>query len=121
MKKGYLAVLVFWLGSQGGMQSQCAEIKIRAERRMGELLPEQIRKPGDTDKKIMLHDEILSAPPKLNDLGIDRAESHRYQQKESVPKEKYQQIPMLSTDSVDVLTVCRHCQYGFIGMVGDQL
>ena len=57
-------------GDSLGMQNQCAEIKIRAERRMGELLPEQIRKPGETDKKIMSNDATLSQAPRLKELDI---------------------------------------------------
>ena len=43
---------------------------------MGELLSEQIRKPGERDQT--LHDERFG--PKLSDLGIEKTESHRYQQ-----------------------------------------
>jgi len=65
------------------MQNQCAEIKIRAERRMGELLPEQIRKQGERDQT--LHDERFDKP-KLKEMGLDYSESHRYQQIASVPE-----------------------------------
>ena len=50
------------------IQNQCAEIKIRAERKAGEILADMEKhKPGPT-KKDNLHD--VSEPPKLSDLGI---------------------------------------------------
>jgi len=72
------------------MQNQCAEIKIRAERRGGELIEEQGRKPGETDKSIMSHDVTLSKP-KLEELGIDRKQSSRWQQIASIPEEKFEE------------------------------
>ena len=56
-----------------------AEIKIRAERRAGVLLGDMDRREkGETDKKIMLHDVTLSIP-KLDELGITKIQSHRWQ------------------------------------------
>ena len=50
--------------------------RMRAERRAGEMLAKMDRRDkGETDKKIMLHDETLSLP-KLEDLGIPRIQSH---------------------------------------------
>lgn len=49
-----LRVYTKQIGKSLEMQNNCAEIKIRAEHRTGELIPEQARKPGQTDKKIML-------------------------------------------------------------------
>ena len=57
---------------------------------MGELLPEQIRKQGERDQT--LHDETFEKP-KLSEMGIDRTESHRYQQIASVPVEKFEPTP----------------------------
>jgi hypothetical protein len=57
------------------MQNWCAKIKIRAERRIGELLREIDKHPGAATR---LHDET-ALPPKLEDLGIDKTQSHRYQ------------------------------------------
>lgn len=66
------------------MQNYCAEIKIRAERKAGVLIEEQARKPGETDKEIMLHHATLW--PKLSDLGIERTQSHRWQAIASLSK-----------------------------------
>ena len=63
--------------------NQCAEIKLRAERRAGEMLGEMDReKPGEYKKfhdvtfyPKPLHDERVY----LKDLGITEIQSHRWQ------------------------------------------
>ena len=67
------------------MQNKCAEIKIRAERRAGELLKDgqengEIEKQGG-DRKSKLHDETLidNKPISLDEAGLSRIESHRFQ------------------------------------------
>ena len=68
------------------MQNQCAEIKLRAERRGGELLKEQKRQPGETDRMIRSHGATISAAePKLEELGINKSQSSRWQQIADVP------------------------------------
>ena len=68
------------------MQNQCAEIKIRAERRGGELLIEK-KERGERDagqggdRKSPLQAESV----KLSDLDIDYAQSHRWQKIASAP------------------------------------
>ena len=71
------------------MQNNCAEIKIRAERRAGELLKESGRKKGETDKKIMFHDGTLS--PTLKKLGIERKQSMRWQIIANIPERIFEQ------------------------------
>jgi hypothetical protein len=61
------------------MQNQCAEIKLRAERRAGEILKEQIPHEGG---KLPLDDQTVI----LKDLGISRFQSHRWQLEASVPE-----------------------------------
>ncbi len=62
-------------------QNLCAEIKLRAERRAGEMLKEQKREPGQTDKTIRSHGATISAAfPKLEDIGINKSQSSRWQQ-----------------------------------------
>jgi hypothetical protein len=70
------------------MQNQAAEIKIRAERRIGEMLGERSRKQGQRDETF--HDERF-AIPKLKDLGISELQSHRWQLSASVPEEVLEQ------------------------------
>ena len=73
------------------MQNQAAEIKLRAERRAGEMLKEtEKQQPGDYKRshdvtvqippgpeKDRLHD--VTYPPSLDDLGITKMQSHRWQ------------------------------------------
>ena len=63
------------------MQNQCAEIKIRAERKAGELLPEQITIGGSGPKS---HDGTLK------DLGIEHNQSVRWQSIASIPEDKFE-------------------------------
>jgi len=67
------------------MQNQCAEIKIRAERRAGEIIPEKIEHGGDRRSESRLHDETLK------DLDITRTQSHRWQAIASVPEEAFEE------------------------------
>ena len=58
-------------GESKEVQNDIAEIKIRAERRMGEMLKEIDRhESGDGRPLKAFHDERLSAKPKLKDIGI---------------------------------------------------
>jgi N6-adenosine-specific RNA methylase IME4 len=65
------------------MQNDCAEIKIRAERRAGELLTERGRRKGETDKTILCHRRELS--PTLKELGIEAKQSMRWQTIAGIP------------------------------------
>lgn len=56
------------------MQNNVAEIKLRAERRIGEMLPTQIGS----------HDVTLSG------MGISKMQSHRWQAEASVPEEEFE-------------------------------
>ncbi|MBA7588734.1 hypothetical protein ES708_30801 [subsurface metagenome] len=79
----------FWSQNKTAeMQNQCAEIKIRAERKVGGMLKTSLRNKGETDKRIISHDGILS--PKLNELGITLNQSHRWQYIASIPEEIFE-------------------------------
>jgi len=72
------------------MQNMCAEIRLRAERRAGELLKEREWHPPGPDKEDRSHD--ATEPPKLEDIGINKSQSSRWQQMADVPEidfEKY--------------------------------
>jgi len=80
------------------MQNKCAEIKIRSERRAGELIKEgqekgEIESAGG-DRKSMLHDEtmILDKPKPLSEFNIERIESHRWQTIASMPDDSKPKI-----------------------------
>lgn len=74
-----LRVYVKQVGQSLEMQNQCAEIKIRAERKAGEMIPEQIT------IGTKLHDVTLS------DLGIEKIQSHRWQIIASIPEETFEE------------------------------
>jgi len=57
------------------MQNYCAEIKIRAERKVGEMLREMEVKPGNPQ----LSHDVTIEPPRLADFGISRMQSFRCQ------------------------------------------
>ncbi len=57
------------------IQPSCAESKLRAERRAGEILADMKPKPG---KPKSLHNGRISKS-RLNDLGVKEKQSHRWQ------------------------------------------
>lgn len=59
------------------IQNNVIELKLRAERRLGELIGETVR-PG---KNLLSHDATGAGLPQ----GVSRTQSHRYQQAASVP------------------------------------
>lgn len=71
------------------MQNTCAEIKIRAERRAGEILLEMPKATGGGDKKSdqRLH-RATTDHPSLKSLGIEKTESHRWQTIAGMPEAK---------------------------------
>lgn len=77
------------------MQNQCAEIKIRAERRGGELLMEQIpHKGGKPSQGVTV----------TKDFGITRMQSSRWQQIASVPEEKFEEHIVVTKEQGKELT-----------------
>lgn len=83
------------------MQNQCAEIKIRAERRAGEMLREQEKNKGAATP---LHDERALALPRLSDLGISEVQSHRWQSEAEVPEDVFEQHVATIKDKQEELT-----------------
>ena len=71
------------------MQNKCAEIKIRAERRAGEMLQERERHPPGPPKEDRSHDGTHLQPPRLEDLGITKNQSSRWQLMASIPEQDF--------------------------------
>lgn len=69
------------------IQNVAAEIKIRAERRAGWLLAEMPKNVGAATR---LHDATTPSPPSLEDLGIDKFQSHRWQKIATVPEDDFE-------------------------------
>lgn len=76
------------------IQNDAAEIKLRAERRIGELLiaakenGERADRGGD--KKSKLHNATLIEPPTLADLGIEKTAAKRWQDVARLPEETFE-------------------------------
>lgn len=66
------------------LQNSAAEIKIRAERKAGELLAKMGLRGGD--RKSNSHDASL----KLSEVGISYSQSHRWQKLASVPEKSFE-------------------------------
>ncbi len=69
------------------MQNMCAEIKLRAERRAGELLREMDKNEGG-DPTPSHH--ARGFPPTLSDLGINYSQSSRWQTIAGIPEETFE-------------------------------
>lgn len=64
------------------------EIKVRAERRCGELLASTERAPAG--RKGNRSDDTTDSPPTLADMGLTKDESSRYQQLAAMPAEHFE-------------------------------
>ncbi|MCI0660700.1 MAG: hypothetical protein L0220_06475 [Acidobacteria bacterium] len=71
------------------MQNMCAEIKLRAERRAGEILREMEKRDGGDAMKAPSHD-AREFPPSLSDLGINYSQSSRWQAIAAIPEEVFE-------------------------------
>jgi 16S rRNA G966 N2-methylase RsmD len=88
------------------MQNDVAEIKLRAERRAGELLQDMERaKPQDTlarGNTVLPREE---RPPTLADLGLSKMQSHRWQTIASMPEDAFEaHIAKTKTRNVELTT-----------------
>lgn len=73
-------------------QNDAAEIKLRAERRLGELLQEQKARGERADRgnpKQKSHAATI-APPTLRDLGIEKTQAARWQDIAKIPEPKFE-------------------------------
>lgn len=77
------------VGESLEVQNNICEIKLRAERKMGEMLKEMPKQQGarGVGKGVGLHDVTP-----LKDIGIAKHESSRYQKIAELPKEKFEEI-----------------------------
>jgi len=77
-------------GDSLDMQNHCAEIKIRAERRAGEMLVLQPKQHGARPADKSLVTGLHHATPSLKELGIEKTQSHRWQKIASIPEEIFE-------------------------------
>jgi len=84
------------------MQNDIAEIKLRAERRAGELLREMGLESGNPQWS---HDETI-ANPRLTDLGISKSQSSRWQLEAEVPEEVFERhVAKVKADKEELTSV----------------
>lgn len=72
------------------MQNYAAEIKLRAERRAGEMLAEMEKNPGGNPNQ--LHDATGSIPPSYKELGIEKTQAMRWQLEAEIPEEVFERF-----------------------------
>jgi hypothetical protein len=83
------------------IQNRAAEVKLRAERQAGKLLTEMTLRGGDRRSKD--HNERL----KLDDLGISRNQSTRWQMQARVPENVFREHIKVTCDAGKELTSAR--------------
>ena len=71
------------------IQNQVAEIKLRAEKRIGEMLKETPKHEGGRPSENRLQD--VTGFQTLKDLGIEKIQSHRWQTIASLPDDQFEQ------------------------------
>lgn len=71
------------------IQNYAAEIKIRAERKAGELLAEMPKQDGTPSDKLS---PGVQQPPKLADIGITRKQSSRFQEIAAIPEPVFEEV-----------------------------
>ena len=74
-------------------QNKYAELKIRAERRCGEILATEIQHGGDRKSKSRFNGKTLK------DFGINKNQSHRWQTIAQLPEEKFEGFIAQTKDS----------------------
>lgn len=96
------------------MQNACAEIKIRAERRAGEILkgmPKNEGTRGQLAGRDSSGPSIMKGPeddtPTLEDIGISYAQSSRFQSIAALPEEVFEQAIADTKNNCDELTSSR--------------
>lgn len=85
------------------MQNQAAEIKIRAERRAGEMLGEVERSEGGRPSDNSFHDET-SYQKTLRENELSHITAHRWQLEADVPEEQLEQFIAIATEKAEEIT-----------------
>jgi DNA methylase len=80
------------------MQNRCAEIKLRAERRAGELIAPNLKHGGDRKSKSRFHDGTLI------EMGISKKQSHRWQAIAKIPEQVFEQHIAETKEKAEELT-----------------
>lgn len=85
------------------IENAAAEIRLRAERRAGEMLAAMEKHPPGPAPRDRSHD--ATEPPTLADLGVTKHQSSRYQQVAAVPEPVFEQhIEHAKTNGAEITT-----------------
>ena len=83
-------------------QNMLAEIKLRAERKAGEILETMERQKRGGDRKSKSHSATLI--PQLENMGISKTQASRWQQEADVPKKVFEEHVQKITTAAKELT-----------------
>lgn len=72
-------------------QNHAAELKVRAERKLGEMLRESPKAPGGQPYQSTGNSVLPVETPTLDDIGINKMDSSRWQKIATVPSEVFEQ------------------------------
>jgi N6-adenosine-specific RNA methylase IME4 len=90
------------------MQNAAAEIKVRAERKLGQMTRDMEKRTGGDAMKARSHAvtefELQQMPPTYADLGLDKMAVSRWQAIASVPEERFEEFIKKSTEAQEELT-----------------
>lgn len=82
-------------------QNHAAELKLRAERRLGELLTEMDMHPPGPEP---VQSHGVTEPPKLSEMGVSKMQSSRWQLESSVPEARFEDYVTQTNNANDELT-----------------
>lgn len=104
-----MEALRLYLKQQGEsleMQNACAEIKLRAERRAGELLKETVKPGGNGSNQYEQKSRnVTIATPTLAEIGITKMQSSRFQAVANIPEVVFEQkIAEIKTQKEELTT-----------------
>lgn len=86
------------------VQNRAAEIKLMAERKAGELLASMDRYNEARDgKKAELHD-VTPPPQTLDELGVSKIQSHRWQREADLPEDEFAALVTKCNEAGEELT-----------------
>lgn len=94
------------------MQNACAEIKLRAERRAGEILREMPKNEGGGNGSNQYEKRatgntmlpVADVTPTLSDIGLTKMQSSRFQSIASIPELSFEQAIAETKNNCDELT-----------------